>query len=392
MDLPVKYFDSTMAGATQLQGVVGSCVDVLKSFLVDGFGGGTTSAFSIASEVATVTLTGHGFDMTGGVHGPVLLVEGATPAEVNGEWRLASVLGANQFTMAMPGVANGTPTGTITVKRAPLGWTRPYSGTNKAVFLPKAAYAQQYLRVLDDSTVPTAASGRWAKLRGYESMSDVDTGVNLFPTVAQVANSLSLLKSSTSDATTRAWWAAGDGGIFYFGTFWHATYPTLASCYIFGDPGSLRSGDLFNGFICADQTDVVPTNPGAMNLMSTLDLVTATQNGKYFARPYLQVGSSSAAGMFGDNAISTYIGGGGVVYPHPVDSGLLFAPVGAGETSLVRTRAFPGLYQPLHVAPLVHLDLVTSIPDLPGRTLRAFNLAKAATAAQCLIDITGPWR
>jgi hypothetical protein len=128
-------------------------------------------------------------------------------------------------------------------------------------------------------------------------------------------------------------------------------------------------------------------------VFSTIAGYTATQVGKYLARSYTQLGTAIACGFIGDNAVSTIMGLAGPTYPHPPDNGLLFSPVGVVESSIIRSRALPGLYYPLHITPLSLLALVSDLPDLPGRTLQCFGLSSSAgSQAQCLIDIIGPWR
>lgn len=62
------------------------------------------------------------------------------------------------------------------------GWTQVYSGTNKAVYRAPSGN-RFYLRVVHDSAV--SGSAQRATVRGYESMSGIDTGTDPFPTVAQ---------------------------------------------------------------------------------------------------------------------------------------------------------------------------------------------------------------
>lgn len=386
MTIAVKRYTSLMTSAPSLTGQVGTLVALLDACLVNGFNTKSVTSAVQTAGTATVTATAHGYNVN-----DVVAISGANEAAWNDEFRVLTAA-TNSFTFAIPSGTTSPATGTLSAKIAPLGWTKPFSGTNKAAYLPQIAYCQNYLRVLDDSTTPTSASGRWAKVRGYETMSDVDTGTGLFPTAAQVANALTFAKSSTSDATTRAWWLVGDGGIFYLGTFWHASYLTMASGYLFGDIASLRSGDAYSTLLCAEVVDILSPYPGQYNLFTSLGAYNATQAGKYYARTHTQLGSSVAAGFIGDNAISAAIGYGGLTYPHPPDNGLLFAPVGVVESSIVRSRALPGFYQPLHTTPLAYLDLVTGLPDFPGRTFQAFDLANGPNRAQCLIDITGPWR
>lgn len=384
MPIAVKRYHSGMTGAPTLSGTVGALVSLLDACLINGFNAKTVTLAQSAGT-ATATCNSHGFQPN-----DVIVISGANEAAWNDEFRVLTAA-TNSFTFAIAAGTTSPATGTITAKIAPLGWTKPFSGTNKAAYLPKAQYVQCYLRVLDDATVPTSANGRWAKARGYETMTDVDTGTGLFPTAAQVANSLSFCKSSTSDSTARAWWLVGDGGIFYFGSFWHASFPTISGPVMFGDIASLRSGDAYSSLLNGYATDSAPTYPSdsSFHLFGTFN---ATQSGKYLARSYTQIGSAVPAGTIGDNGVSTSMGYGGLAYPHPPDNGLLIAPVGVVESSALRSRAIPGLYTPLHTTPLAHLDTVTGIPDLGSRTLQAFDISFSNARAQCMIDITGPWR
>lgn len=87
------------------------------------------------------------------------------------------------------------------------GWTRQYDAANKSVFQMAAAGGrlQASFRVLDDGSLATVAA-REAVIRGYESMSDVDTGVDPFPLTSQRTDvNCVIRKSSTADATARPW-------------------------------------------------------------------------------------------------------------------------------------------------------------------------------------------
>lgn len=386
MTIAVKrYYSGMNSSAPALSGQAGTLVDLLDACLKDGF---NTKAPTGATQTAgTATLSfgsAHGYNVN-----DVIALSGANESEWNAEFRVLTVA-TNSLTFAIASNATTPATGTLSSKIAPLGWTKPYSGTNKAAYLPAAAYVQCYLRVQDDSSTPTSASGRWAKARGYETMSDVDTGTGLFPTAAQSTNGLSILKSDASSSATRAWWLVGDGGMFYFGTFWNSAFPTCAGGYCFGDINSLRAGDAYSSLLIGHATDTLPNYPDAE--FHTLGAYNTTQAGKYLARSHTQIGSAVAAGMMGDNGVSLLLGYSGMAYPHPPDNGLLFAPVAVVETSTIRSRALPGLYQPLHATPLAHLDTVTNLPDFSGRTFQAFDLSYNNARAQCLIDITGPWR
>lgn len=393
MAITVKRYTSLMTSAPTLSGTEGALISLLDACLKDGFNTKSPTGATQTSGTATLSFgSAHGYNV-----GDVIALSGATGTGNdllwNDEFRVLTAA-TNTLTFAISSSATSPAAGSLSSQIAPLGWTKPYSGTNKAAYLPAAAYVQCYLRVLDDSTTPTSASGRWAKARGYETMSDVDTGTGLFPTAAQSTNGLSICKSSTSDGTARAWWLVGDGGIFYLGTFWHASYTTLASGYAFGDVNSLRSGDAYSVLLSGNSAsnDTLPTSPSDNNVFATMGAYNVTQAGRYLARSHTQIGSATAAGFMGDYGSSTYLGYQGFTYPHPPDNGLLFAPVAVVENSILRSRSLPGLYQPLHTAPLAHLDTVTDLPDFSGRTFQAFDLVVSTSRAQCLIDITGQWR
>jgi hypothetical protein len=123
------------------------------------------------------------------------------------------------------------------------GWTKTYDGTNKSVFRP-ASGTRFYLRVLDDGSL--AGGARDACIRGYETMSDVDTGTNPFPTVAQRADSASTVRKSTSaDATARAWTIVADGKTVMA---WIMTGDNATSgvSFYFGDFVSYVANDAYN--------------------------------------------------------------------------------------------------------------------------------------------------
>lgn len=391
MTIAVKRYTSNMTNAPNLTGIAGSLVGLLDACLINGFNSKTVT-LAQTNGTATATCSSHGFAVN-----DVVELSGANETGWNDEFRVLTA-DTNTFTFAIAAATPSPATGTITAKIAPLGWTKPFSGTNKAVYLPQFIYCQNYLRILDDSTVPSS-NGRWAKARGYETMTDVDTGTNLFPTTVQSTNGLSIMKSNQSNSTTRIWWLVGDGGIFYLGVAWHDYYQNDASTgllmggYCFGDINSTSDVDLYATMICGEETETF-NGVGSYNKFIVLGTYNNAQSGKYLPRSYTQTGTSVAAGMMGDHGVSDYFGNGGFAYPHPTDNALLFSTVSVVESNILRSRALPGLYQPLHTKPFDCFALITDIPDLPGKTLQAFNLCTptAGNRAQCFIDITGPWR
>jgi hypothetical protein len=395
LNTEVRCFDSTMLGAPSLNGLVGSLIAVLDACLVSGFAPVTASSLVVASGIATLTvLTGHGFPMVGGA-GPVLRITGATPSGLNADWRVASVPHHTTLTFACPGVADGAASGTITVKRAPAGWTKPFEDLGRAAYLMNPVNGNpHYLQVIDDATVTTTANGRWAKWTGYESMTDVNNGLGAFPTVAQSGTGLSVSKSDASNDLARPWALVADDRLFYLTTLWNqVSFPDRGSGYAFGKTGSLRVPDGYDTLISANNANMntLPAYPVHFNEFVNVGAYNATQNGRYLARSHTQLGSSAGAGFIAAPGPCSYMGYGGFGYPYTLTNGMLISPVGLSANSLIRNSALPGLYYPQHNAPLAHNDTLELVAGLEGKTLRCLALAYSSHPAQCLIDITGPW-
>lgn len=102
--------------------------------------------------------------------------------------------------------------------KSSLGWTREYVSGNVSVYRP-AAGLRRYLRVVD-------SDGQRARIIGYRTMSDANTGVDPFPLPYQVldqnvANSrmnedgLYARKSLTASSLAREWTLIGNDHSFY---------------------------------------------------------------------------------------------------------------------------------------------------------------------------------
>src|SRR4051812_21450587 len=96
--------------------------------------------------------------------------------------------------------------------KAAAGWTKPFTGTNTAVFRQGGGNSF-YLDVADNG--PGVATTQEARLRGYEAMTAVATGTGPFPTVALAANGLFIRKSAAAAATARVWTLIADDRTFY---------------------------------------------------------------------------------------------------------------------------------------------------------------------------------
>lgn len=380
-DTTVKYFNSTMAGAPQCSGEVGKLIAILDACLVNGFGSVTLDSLVITANVATGTVSaGHNFTMTGNT-GPVVTIDGATPAELNGEWRIASVPGSTTFTFATTGISDQTATGTITVKRSPAGWTKVYSGTNKAAYRANAVSGNRlYLRVSDEGT----GAATYCRVRGYETMSDVDTGTGPFPTDAQMSVGLYWPKSSTANTVTRPWRIFADHAGFVYVTQYDSTN-WLGDW--FGDIPSEKAGDAYATLIIGGGTIQV----GQMGNLSICSS-SADSSGHYLARTYAQTGTSITCRKIIHPLSSNYLGYSGSTFPAATGNQFYIAPVEIWESATVFRGSFPGLYNPLHAsASLTDASIQTGIIELPNRDLFVQKLYYGNPGA-CAIDLTGPWR
>lgn len=191
---PVKWITSEMRGAPVLNGTPGTLIAVLDAFLLTGWGAATAISVEVLDGVGTAIFNA-GITFT---QCAVVAISGATPAALNGEARvLTSASDRITFETDAP---NGTATGSIVFKFAPQGgWEKAFSGTNKAVYRSTDVQSAKHCLRVDDAGTTTA------RVVGYETMSDVDSGVAPFPTAAQFADGGYWWKSAYANSTANAY-------------------------------------------------------------------------------------------------------------------------------------------------------------------------------------------
>ena len=374
----VVYFNSTMSGAPSLNNAVNTAISVLDACLVDGFGSVTVNSLVVASDVATATVSGgHQFAMIGNT-GPVIRISGANPPALNGDWRV-TVISPTVFTFATTGITDQTATGTISAKRAPAGFSKVFSDTNKAVYRSDDVTGNRHYLRVDDSI------GANARLRGFETMSDVDTGTGPFPTDAQLSGGAYLHKSSA--ATNRAWFLISDGLMVYFICDASGVWGSGTGGFIFGDPIPYKTPDPYATCLIA----------GNAASASAFCYSLTSSNGAWMPRSYTGIGgsvwslrrshiSTSELGFSGSSVNQPF--------PNPVDNSLHVWPVDCWEwfsTYVAYARGImPGFWNPIHQSGPAHLSFHEEIAQLPGRTLLTLNAW--GSNYRVLFDLTGPWR
>lgn len=254
------------------------------------------------------------------------------------------------------------------------GWTKAFSGTSKAAYRQASGSNQFYLRVQDDG--PGAGTFKEARVRGYETMTDVDTGTFLFPTAAQAANGLFLRKSTTVDSTARSWIIYADDRTAYIFILTGDT-ANVYQCYMFGDIYSfIGSSDNYRTMIIASATE----NSGGVGNLIQLTSLNGTSLGHYMARGYLGAGTSLACGKCSNNSLnpSSVMGAAStsitpLSYPNPADGAFVVLPVfvhdsttGGNQTIRGKLR---GLYDSPHSASaMTDQDTFSGVGDLAGKT------------------------
>ncbi len=275
--------------------------------------------------------------------------------------------------------------------KAAAGWTKAYSGTNKAAYQQGTGSNNHYLRV-DNST-----SNQYPRWRGYETMSDVDTGTGPFPTDAQVSGGLYGVTSSTNDGTARPWVLIADAKRFYlYVGYNNTTADGLASTvykpiFFFGNIVSHKSGDAYHTLIIANGS-----GSGSANYFCTLGVDSAAQTGVYIARTHAQTGGSLQVGKCADQRgeAHSYLGTANVAYPDPVTGGMLLSPVFVQEPSGYLTRGIlPGVWNPLHNMPGNPGDTFSgsTTGGLNGKSFILLDGASAANRCRVALETSDTW-
>ena len=211
------------------------------------------------------------------------------------------------------------------------GWTKAFSGTNVAAYRQSTSgHPGHYIRIDDNG--PGASGGRECRVRGFVTMSDVNTGTEPFPTTAQKTNGLFWRKSNTADSTARAWTVIADEGTFYI-FFHHPGTSTpvdgVGELHYFGSFNSLVAGDTYNTLICGKSTEnsaSTEANGIKCSLGTSITLNankflskradgTLSQNWDYLGNSY--VSASTSASVLARNTIP-------FIYPNLSNSGILF--------------------------------------------------------------------
>lgn len=394
MSNAVKLYRSTDLNAPVLTGEVGKLIDLLTAVLVNGYTAASVTGITRSGSVATATLASANTTMR---NGDYITIAGADQSEYNGEHQI-TVLSSTQLSFTVSGTPATPATGTIAYKKSPAGWTKPFTGTNKAAFRGGSTNnsAQFYLRV--DDSAATAGGALESAVRGYESMTDVDTGSGPFPTVVEYASGFCWRKSATANSTSRDWAIVADDRGFYL-QLNHGGTSVTTDIHYFGWFPSQKAGDAFNCIITGNTT--FNSSTAANGLMQCIGFgsVTTAVSLARIARSYSQTGGPAVGCSLttATDASAATIGRPSVLrfdcsYPNGPDAALWQFPVYIiGDSTNYRGR-FPGAAEYMHsTLPINNWEFASNISGLPGVTEIGLEGKSGALAGLLLVDITGPW-
>lgn len=232
------------------------------------------------------------------------------------------------------GVAYGTGGGT----KYAAGWTKEYSGTNKAAYRNAVAAGGTgcYVRVIDNASGVAGAKEAFATV--FSSMSDIDTGTNMTPTGAQLSTGSVWRKSTTADSTARKWICVADELTLYLSVECDPLAGNFdRAIYMAGDFNSFVAGDGY-AYAIAGKTSA-NTATGNEAWLSTVATTgtPGSNNGLWIGKPYSLTGDPVRAAIC---AIGTpgANGGSGMGDPSIGTSMLFFAPALIATESIIRGK------------------------------------------------------
>lgn len=283
--------------------------------------------------------------------------------------------------------------------KAGMGWTKEFSGANKAVYRNSYLLGTGYHIRFDDS------AAQYARWRAYRTMLDVDTGDGMpIPTDSQLSGGGMWPKSAVAGAVARSWWAIGNAKVFYLfvdasGMGESTQYPLIA-----GDGFSIRPGD--NHCFLVSQPDVNTTYSNAGSVATYLfgggrqfELGNGGSRCVYVARSAVQSPGGVMLTHIAERGLaSNGAAGASGIYPCPVNNGLVYSPIWMLESANSPRCRLPGVYAPAHAQPFADKQFVADISGFPvgvGFVAKSFRWMYNSTSAlyqgQVLFEVGREW-
>lgn len=315
MSLPC-WFSSSDTGLGAIAASAGSAIARLDALLVNGFNS-KSCTITVAGFVATVTCAAHGFASE---YGKRVQIDGVTGATTANGIKDITVVDANTFTFPAPGVSNGSLAGTITAKRAGLGWTKTYAGTNVAIYTPDASLVAGEPFVLK----VTDTFGSYVTMQlgtAHDGSGNLTAG-----------SSLSYMGKPNAAA---AWYLVGDGAFFYWEACMSATAPESGgadSVHMWCAGRTTPTQNFFGAatILCGRESSGAATgnNDADRFLGGVSDYSAALAAGQLFSLfNYSHASQNQTMAMMMLGVATNFSKVAGFVYPSPVNGQFFCSPV-----------------------------------------------------------------
>ena len=334
--MATHFFHSDMVGAPTNTNAAGSTLAIIRAVLSTGFNLLTPQSATVAGGVMTLTYSApHGYEDK-----VLLRLDGAPGGSV--VCRVTASAGSSSLTIPAPGFADGAVSGSLSTRVAPAGWEEVFTGSGVGVFrstIEGPGSTRFYYRV-NDATLGSST----AEFRGFESMSDVDTGIGPFPTVAQDdGHGIHFLRGDSS--TPRPWCAIADGRTLYL----ILGYTSLGAAKAWGDITPYSSSDTFCAF--------------AIGGNASYGYLTNTGYAHYVPR----IAAGTGTAQTGTRRSLFAASGEAHTYPSPIDGGMVFSrPVLVGEYGSNAIRGEMRGMLTCSANPIPSGSLFTIMPTISG--------------------------
>lgn len=385
-DTSVKFFHSNMQSSPTLTNAAGSLIGILDACLVNGFGSLTASSAVVSAGKLVLTFaSAHSFQKYA-----VARISGITDAGytgLNGDFKVDTVISATSISIVVTGYSDATLTSTVTALMAPLGWTKLYTDTNRAVYQSSDATSSLMTFMFNDTATMYTA------VRGYESASSASAGTGPFPTTSQ--QSVWQWYKSV-DSTARGWYLFGDSKTVYFVCFPSSSYSSYSMTQGFGDFTPIVSSDAYRAFIGATNYTDSANNPWAQ--YTSIGTADPSYSGPWAPRSYNTLPNVPVR-LYNRWQLYNYCSndGGGCIsgspgsipWPNPIDGGLMLADIYLLEGYNLRGR-MRGVYATSQATgrTLAH---GTIFPDVNGKAYIYMWNTGNNSGGGIFFDITGPW-
>ena len=377
----VQYFAHSQANAPTISGTSNDHVALLEACLENGFNSQSVTSISVTSNVATLTTpVAHGWTDLDTIE-----VSGANEAVYNGKHKVTSTPLTTTLTFDLT-TGDGSATGTLTAKTAPLDWAQVHSSGSSYRVWQMPGGTKRYLHLQDNNT-------RYAVMRLINKSFGWSSGDSDHYTAA-----LYWHRSDVASASTRDWWLIGDDRTLYFYCTWDSAYTASGTLNIFGDFIPHSTTDRW-ATLLAGQNNTNPSSPTSGEYQNHCSWNTVAVTSIYMMnRAYGNALPNGAidnrAFKFSFDTESNYSGQGNGTYPASNGGGVnLFRAYLVEEDSPYQIRGhFRGLYTPYEDCRSSLLKGDTSI-SINGEKYMFVFLGSSSTTSQAnwFIKIDGEW-